>query len=87
MPKWSQNRCQHSTQFNAKTCIETNYEIYQNHVFQHGKIMLIHRKSNAFEGFAGCVREQKEYQKSINNYTQIHPKIYEKSMLNLCSKK
>ena len=34
------------------------------------------------EGLAGCVREQKSYQKNIKNDDKLHPKIDDKCMEN-----
>ena len=40
-----------------------------------------------FEGFAGCVRQRKRYQKSNQSETEILSNINRKSMKNLRSKK
>ena len=52
-----------------------------------GKIIQIHCTNNGFEGSTGCARERNKYEKNIKNGPTKHPKVYEKSMLNLCSKK
>ena len=44
-------------------------------------------KTSVCEGLTGCMRERKRYQTNIKNDAQIHLKIDEKSMLNLCLKK
>ena len=38
-------------------------------------------KTIVVEGFAGCVRERKGYQRNIKNESKIHPEIDVKTML------
>ena len=55
------------------------------HVFLNGKIIQIHYKNNGLNGFTGCVRKRKRYQKHIKN-TSTHIKIDENNAKNMLEK-
>ena len=88
MPKGVNIGAQTHQQINDKIGNEEDHEHYQKQYFLNGQIIQIQsNKHMIFESLAGCVREQKRYQKHINNDTKIHCRIDDKSMQNLCSKK
>ena len=87
--------CQTGAQIDAKThkksmpklVTKTTMNIIKSHVSLNGKNIEIIVKITTFEGLTGCVHERNTYQQHINNDTNIHSKIDDKSMQNVFSKK
>ena len=75
--------CQNGAQTNQKSMpklvTKKTIQIIKNHVSLNGKVIQIHRKTNLFEGLAGCVRERKKV--STKTSTMI-PKSIPKSIKN-----
>ena len=74
VPKWNQHRCNKSSKTNAKTRIEQHHGNHQKHFFLTGGSMQNQYKQNIFEGFAGCVRDQKSMKKTSKMISKPIPK-------------
>ena len=86
--------CQNGTEIDAqsqqqsmpKQAAKKMMEIIKTHVCLMCKNLNKLFKTMVFEGLSGCVRKQKRYQTTIQNYTQINLKIDLTSMQNQCAK-